>query len=178
MEKQSCYVLFVAKSATCFSLPPYPATRNSWQLFHSSSMVSAMQKYLPASPIHPGRSALRALADLPINPRPVVVIDEFTYLISGNKAIPSILQKVWDEKLKETSVMLVLCGSYIGMMETEVLGYQAPLYGRRTASTFLRPLGRVLQNQKQFCIIGRHEPMRLNERTMGAISTVIAAPKA
>jgi len=69
-----------------------------------------------------------------------VVIDEFTYLISGNKAIPSILQKVWDEKLKNTGLMLVLCGSYNGMMETEVLGYQAPLYGRRTASTLLHPL--------------------------------------
>jgi hypothetical protein len=67
-------------------------------------------------------------------------MDEFTYLISGNKAVPSILQNVWDEKLKNTRLMLVLCGSYIGMMETEVLGYQAPLYGRCTASTFLRPL--------------------------------------
>ena len=27
-------------------------------------------------------------------------LDEFTYLIGGNKAIPSILQKVWDERLK------------------------------------------------------------------------------
>jgi AAA+ ATPase superfamily predicted ATPase len=85
-------------------------------------------------------AAFRALADLPMQPRPIVVMDEFTYLISGNKAIPSILQKVWDEKLKNTHLILVLCGSYIGMMETEVLGYQAPLYGRRTASTQLRPL--------------------------------------
>lgn len=83
-------------------------------------------------------AAFRALADLP--GRPVVVLDEFTYLISGNRAIPSILQKVWDERLKNTRVMLVLCGSYIGMMETEVLGYQAPLYGRRTQSTLLDPL--------------------------------------
>lgn len=36
--------------------------------------------------------------------------------------------------------MLVLCGSYIGMIEKEVLGYQAPLYGRRTASIFLQPM--------------------------------------
>jgi len=85
-------------------------------------------------------AALRALADLPTQPRPIVIIDEFTYLISGNKAIPSILQKVWDETLKNTRLMLVLCGSYIGMMESEVLGYQAPLYGRRTASALLRPL--------------------------------------
>jgi AAA+ ATPase superfamily predicted ATPase len=83
-------------------------------------------------------AAFRALEDLP--GRPIVVLDEFTYLISGNKAIPSILQKVWDEKLKNTTILLILCGSYIGMMETEVMGYQAPLYGRRTASALLHPL--------------------------------------
>lgn len=85
-------------------------------------------------------AAFTALAGLPMPPRPIVILDEFTYLISGNKAIPSILQKVWDERLKDTRLMLVLCGSYIGMMETEVLEYRAPLYGRRTASTLLHPL--------------------------------------
>ena len=83
-------------------------------------------------------AAFRALAELP--GRPVVVLDEFTYLIGGNKAIPSILQKVWDERLKSSNVFMVLCGSYIGMMETEVIGYNAPLYGRRTGSILLNPL--------------------------------------
>lgn len=83
-------------------------------------------------------AALRALADLP--GRPVVVLDEFTYLITGNRAIPSELQKVWDEVLRDSGVFLALCGSYIGMMEGEVLGYQAPLYGRRTGSRLLAPL--------------------------------------
>jgi AAA+ ATPase superfamily predicted ATPase len=83
-------------------------------------------------------AAFRALANLP--GRPVVVLDEFTYLISGNKAIPSILQKVWDDRLRNSRVMLVLCGSYIGMMETEVMGYNAPLYGRRTNSVLLQAL--------------------------------------
>ncbi len=86
-------------------------------------------------------AAFRALVDIPMQPRPIIVLDEFTYLVSGNKAIPSILQKVWDETLKNSNLMLVLCGSYIGMMETKVLGYQAPLYGRRTASSLLRPMG-------------------------------------
>jgi AAA+ ATPase superfamily predicted ATPase len=83
-------------------------------------------------------AALRALGELP--GRPVVVLDEFTYLIGGNKAIPSILQKVWDERLRNSNIFLILCGSYIGMMETEVIGYKAPLYGRRTGSTLLNPL--------------------------------------
>ena len=83
-------------------------------------------------------AAFRALADLP--GRPIVVLDEFTYLISGNKAIPSVLQKVWDEILRNTQVFLILCGSYVGMMEREILGYQAPLYGRRTGSYLLPAL--------------------------------------
>ena len=96
---------------------------------------------VPASFTFPSwDAAFQALADFPMQPRPIIILDEFTYLISGNKAIPSILQKIWDAKLKNTQIMMVLCGSYIGMMETAVLGYQAPLYGRRTASTLLRPL--------------------------------------
>ena len=83
-------------------------------------------------------AALRALVDLP--GRTVIVLDEFTYLIGGNKAIPSILQKVWDEQLKNSNVFMILCGSYIGMMETEVIGYKAPLYGRRTGSLLLNQL--------------------------------------
>ena len=83
-------------------------------------------------------AAFRDLAELP--GRPIVVLDEFTYLIGGNKAIPSILQKAWDELLQHTQIFLVLCGSYIGMMEKEVLGYQAGLYGRRTGTILLQPL--------------------------------------
>ena len=83
-------------------------------------------------------AALRALAEKP--GRLVVVLDEFTYLIGGNKAISSIVQKVWDESLRNSKVFLILCGSYIGMMETEVMGYKAPLYGRRTGALLLNPL--------------------------------------
>ncbi len=61
-----------------------------------------------------------------------IVIDEFPYLIESNKAIPSLFQKIWDINLSSKSVCLILVGSSIGMMETEVLGYRSPLYGRRT----------------------------------------------
>ena len=107
----------------------------------SQQVYGLIHSTIPAGFSYPTwEAAFQALAELPMNPRPIVVMDEFTYLISGNKAIPSILQKVWDVNLKNTRLMLVLCGSYIGMMETEVLGYQAPLYGRRTGSLLLRPL--------------------------------------
>jgi len=74
------------------------------------------------------------------NGRIVIVIDEFPILIEGNRAIPSIFQKIWDLNLKDKNVLLILLGSSIGMMETEVLDYKSPLYGRRTGQWKLDPL--------------------------------------
>ncbi len=61
-----------------------------------------------------------------------IIIDEFPYLIELEKGVVSVFQKIWDEVLADTKIFLVMCGSSIGMMETEVLGYRSPLYGRRT----------------------------------------------
>ena len=72
--------------------------------------------------------------------RTVIVIDEFPMLIEANRAVPSIFQKVWDQNLKDTDTMLILLGSSIAMMETEVLNYKSPLYGRRTGQWKLTPL--------------------------------------
>jgi len=70
--------------------------------------------------------------------RPTVIIfDEFTYLVQEDRAVPSIFQKYWDEHLKDLPVMFILCGSFIGMMETEVLGYKASLYGRRAKQLYV-----------------------------------------
>lgn len=84
--------------------------------------------------------AFGALADLAASQRHCVVIDEFPYLAGSDPSVPSVLQKVWDERLQYTNVMVVLCGSHIGMMERQTLDYQAPLYGRRTGQMQLHPL--------------------------------------
>jgi len=74
------------------------------------------------------------------NGRTIIILDEFPMLIEGNRAVPSIFQKIWDLNLKDKNVMLILLGSSIGMMETEVLNYRSPLYGRRTGQWKLHPL--------------------------------------
>ncbi len=70
----------------------------------------------------------------------VLVIDEFPYLIAKNSAIPSIFQKCWDEVLSAAPVMLILSGSSVSTMETDVLGASSPLYGRRTGQWQVQPL--------------------------------------
>ncbi len=73
--------------------------------------------------------------------RAVIIIDEFPYLIELSKSVPSEFQVIWDEILsKRDDVMLVLCGSSIGIMESEVLGYKSPLYGRRTGQWKVREI--------------------------------------
>lgn len=83
---------------------------------------------------------IHALAQAAQNERLVVVLDEFPYLVAAHPPLATILQRIWDKTLKNSQIMLILCGSYIGMMEETVLGYQAPLYGRRTAQYLLEPL--------------------------------------
>lgn len=73
-----------------------------------------------------------------INKRTIFVIDEFPYLADANKGISSIFQAGWDEHLKNIPIFLILCGSSIGMMESEVLSQKAPLFGRRTGQIFLK----------------------------------------
>ena len=82
----------------------------------------------------------QALGQAAQKERLVVVLDEFPYMVTAHPPLASILQKSWDQTLKNSQIMLILCGSYIGMMEETVLGYQAPLYGRRTAQYLLEPL--------------------------------------
>ncbi|MBB6062773.1 hypothetical protein HNP65_001225 [Thermosipho japonicus] len=70
----------------------------------------------------------------------IIVIDEFQYLLKSNKGFSSILQKAWDEYLKDKNIMLIISGSALSMIKREVLSYSSPLYGRRTGQINLKPI--------------------------------------
>ena len=73
------------------------------------------------------------------NKRIVLVIDEFPYLVKKNKALLSELQHLIDHRLRNGNLFMVLCGSYMGFMEKEVLGSKSPLFGRRTGQLHMKP---------------------------------------
>lgn len=62
----------------------------------------------------------------------VFTIDEFQYWIEERKEILSDIQHLWDEFLQHENVFLILTGSSVGMIESEVLNYKSPVYGRRS----------------------------------------------
>ncbi len=72
--------------------------------------------------------------------RLIVVIDEYPYLANSFLSFSSILQNRIDVSFTGCDMFIILCGSSIGAMEDGVLGYESPLYGRRTAQMMMSPL--------------------------------------
>ena len=70
----------------------------------------------------------------------IIIIDEFPDLIKENPKIVSLFQRIVDTILKNSHTKLILLGSSISLMESRVLSYQAPLFGRKTGGMKLKPL--------------------------------------
>lgn len=74
----------------------------------------------------------------------ILALDEFQWMAEGATELPSVIQELWDRHwAKSGRVMLILCGSYLGFMEREVLGKKSPLFGRRTGQILLRPFNHL-----------------------------------
>jgi len=72
----------------------------------------------------------------------VIALDEFQWMVEDSSELPSLLQELLDMDWKNAgNIMLILCGSFIGFMEREVLGRKSPLFGRRAAQILLQPFG-------------------------------------
>ncbi len=112
------------------------------QLWLLSERLAAFFKdnTLLSNPLRSWDAVFKYVADKARLRRFVFVIDEFPFLVSSSHAITSLFQKYWDELLSKTKIMLILCGSSIAMMESEVLAYKSPLYGRRTGQWKMLPM--------------------------------------
>ncbi|NJN63687.1 MAG: ATP-binding protein [Acidobacteria bacterium] len=89
------------------------------------------------------KQALEMVLDrAPRDRKLVLALDEFQWSAYASPELPSVIQELWDRRIRQQrNVLLVLCGSYVGFMEREVLGRQSPLFGRRTAQIHLKPFG-------------------------------------
>ena len=84
--------------------------------------------------------ALEAITGMAMEKRLVFVIDEYPYLAKAEKSISSRLQHIIDYSWQDSRIYLILCGSSMSFMEYQVLGYESPLYGRRTAQFKIQAL--------------------------------------
>ena len=86
--------------------------------------------------------AFKSILDLPYgNSKKLLIIDEFPYMCRANSSIPSIIQNLWDEVLKDSNIMIILCGSAMSFIEKEILAEKNPLYGRATGIYKMKEMG-------------------------------------
>ncbi|MGV8146800.1 MAG: ATP-binding protein [Alkaliphilus sp.] len=81
------------------------------------------------------------LSKLETGEKTILVMDEFPYMVNSEKSIPSIIQNLWDHKIKKLNVMIIICGSSMSFMEKKILSEKNPLYGRMTGIYKLEELG-------------------------------------
>ncbi len=82
---------------------------------------------------HSFSDALDEITRLAGEQRLVFVIDEYPYLARAEQSISSRLQHIIDHSWQKGRLYFILCGSSMSFMQYQVLGYESPLYGRRTA---------------------------------------------
>ena len=70
----------------------------------------------------------------------LVCLDEFSNLLVVNDAIPYELQRLWDNYKDSKNIMLIVSGSYAGMMNRLFAAKKAPLFNRATNTINLQAL--------------------------------------
>lgn len=93
-------------------------------------------------------SLFRSLNRL-ISHRIAVCLDEFPYLVKSCPALPSILQKLLDEK--HLKFDLIICGSSQQMMQGFVLDSKEPLYGRADEIIKMKPIAPAFIKEALHC---------------------------
>ena len=107
----------------------------------SQAIHSYSNPYAVDAPIYPNLdSALNAITELARKERLIFVIDEYPYLAKADASISSRLQHLIDHVWEKGNLFLILCGSSMSFMENQVLGYESPLYGRRTGQMKIQAL--------------------------------------
>ena len=108
----------------------------------SRCILSLSNDFNNVTPVFAGfNDAVDTILNLSKNRRIVLVIDEYPYLAASYRGISSLLQTCIDKHKDTSKLFVILCGSSLSFMENQVLGYQSPLYGRRTAQFKILPFG-------------------------------------
>ena len=98
---------------------------------------------------YPSWESLLVSLNRSIDHRIAVCLDEFPYLAKSCPALPSILQKLLDDKRLKFD--LIICGSSQQMMQGFVLDSREPLYGRADEIVKMKPIAASYVSQALHC---------------------------
>ncbi|MCO6558878.1 MAG: ATP-binding protein [Bifidobacterium sp.] len=130
------------RPAIFFSAIESSESKNLETFSRSIALFENGPSAIDTAPVHRNLAdAVEAVFQLARRRRIALVIDEYPYLARADHSANSVLQHAIDRHKDDSQLMLILCGSSMSFMERQVLGYESPLYGRRTAQIKVEPFG-------------------------------------
>jgi AAA+ ATPase superfamily predicted ATPase len=107
--------------------------------FTEQVLVVADDPLLRLQPFVSWEAALTYVFRLAERHRLALVIDEFSYAVDADSALPSVLQRLWDSARRaSTQMYVVLCTSFTDAVERHFL-IDGPLYRRRSRELRVEP---------------------------------------
>ena len=106
-----------------------------------AALAKQIDKLMPgfSKPVYPDWESILNNLNLTLRERTTLCIDEFPYLVKNSPDLPSIIQKLVDEK-GQINHHFILCGSSQQMMYGMALDSASPLYGRCDEILRIRPM--------------------------------------
>ena len=139
--KSELILKFIKKKPALYFLGKQALPELQIREFLENAARVVEEPLLATYPAQDWREVLTALTERWSERRKLILVfDEFQWTVAASPELPSLLQECWDRYWRPSAnVMLILCGSYVGFMEREVLGQKSPLFGRRNGQILLRP---------------------------------------
>lgn len=117
---------------------------DSFNLNRLLNNFSETMYHAGALPVKPSIKSFREffvlLSQISQSRKILVVLDEFQRGIDLDKDLNIELQALWDQTLSKSQIKLILTGSAVGVIESDLLSHSSPLYGRRTAQLKMKSL--------------------------------------
>ena len=93
--------------------------------------------------------AFERINELARTERLMLIIDDYEFLAAAHRDISKLICAQIDRNLKNSLLMLIICGSSKPVMESEAFGYDSPFHGRRTAQMHLQPFN-FFETKRQY----------------------------
>ncbi len=149
MGKTSLISKFIKGKKALYFLATQESESVNRNAFREKAAVFIENELLAEASADKWETIFKAIVAYNWKEKPILVIDEFQFLGKVNSAFLSVFQRIWDEILMKSSVMVILCGSLISMMVSQTLSCNSPLYGRRTAQIRLKQI--PFRYYREFC---------------------------
>jgi uncharacterized protein len=137
--KTELLVRFFADKPTIYFYADRQLVGDHLRAFTEQVLLLTDDAVLRLQPFASWEAALTYVLRLAAERRIALVIDEFSYAVDADPALPSVIQRLWDSARREaTRAFIILCTSFAEATERH-FQIDGPLYRRRTRELRLAP---------------------------------------